>query len=498
MNQENRPSAEFVLETVERAGIGHARTDRDGIILYMSPAFSRKGTLVPDPPPKKPWYTLDHAAPARHDMRAQVWRHFIERAQPWQGIVQWHLSPKEVNFFEGTASYADDGTVILVMNDRTSKVQADKRVEDMIALYSQILRDLPVALAVTDLDGKVTYMNEFLPRRLNRPASSFYGKTLTQSFGNHLTEVAEEVINRFPKDGSEPEGLTLTLKQEAGTGTWLAYAQPLLDAKGERVATLNLAIDRTERTRLREEHTRLTEAMYEAQNISALNDFAGNLAHELSNILHPVAFYARKLSNVAKKDTCTEYAAKINKGVMAAGDILRRTMSLTGRDSDSAEPCDLKAILTETLSSARDLAPPGLIYKEHLPEEPVWAEVGRTGFRQVLLNLLNNAAQAMNYLGTVTITLELRDEDIPDGIARAETGQAICLCIEDEGPGIDPDMIERIFEAFVTTKSAGRGVGLGLSVVKGLVTGWGGTVTAACRPGGGAAFSVWIPGPSME
>ncbi|MEM9234474.1 MAG: PAS domain-containing protein, partial [Pseudomonadota bacterium] len=287
MTDHHRPPDNLVLEAMDQARIGYARTDRDGVILFMSEAFAYQGEteLVDrDQAFKIPWFQLDHASDARKDMRAQVWKHFISHDAPWSGIIQWHLQDGGIRFFQGTATHVGDGTAILVINDRTSKILADKKVEETIDLYRQVLKDLPVAVAVTDLEGKVTYINEFLPNRFDRPTEEFYGKTITESFGNGLTELAEKVSAQHIANNRDIEGVVLNLTQrDGGVGTWLVNARPLFDAKGNRMATLNVAIDRTESRRLREEHTRLTEAMFEAQKISTLNDFAGNLAHELSN-----------------------------------------------------------------------------------------------------------------------------------------------------------------------------------------------------------------------
>lgn len=492
------PPPEKVLAAMEQAKIGHAVTDRAGMLLYMTDAFAVQGYVEEERIATEPWYRLDHASEARKNMRAEIWRHFVARAAPWQGIVNWHLADGKLRFFEGTASPLENGNIILVLNDRTSKVLADKKVEDTISLYQQILSDLPVAVAVTDLEGKVTYINEFLPRRLNVPTSSFMGRTLTDSFGNDLTALAERVSDTFQPQNRGPEGIIIDLRgPRTGVSTWLVFARPLFNAKSERVGTINVAIDRSESRRLSEEHARLTEAMVEIQKLSALNDFAGNLAHELSNILHPVAFYARRLMTNPDTDKITDYANRINKGVMTAGQILRRTLGLASNDNRKAAPCDIREALAETVASARDLAPQSLTYEMELPKGPVMAEVSPTALRQVLLNLLNNAAEAMRHVGHVSITLETVEEGIP-GEIECPAGKAIRLTIADTGPGIDPEIRDRLFDPFVTTKAPGRGTGLGLSVVKGLAANWGGAVTVTAPPEGGTAFSVWIPAPIME
>lgn len=104
----------------------------------------------------------------------------------------------------------------------------------------------------------------------------------------------------------------------------------------------------------------------------------------------------------------------------------------------------------------------------------------------------------MHYVGTVTVSLDIVRQNIPAGLSVEDGSSVILLRISDEGPGIEPEIMDSLFDPFVTTKTAGRGTGLGLSVVRGLVTAWGGTVTVESAPDTGAAFCVWIPAPGVR
>ncbi|MEM9422703.1 MAG: ATP-binding protein, partial [Pseudomonadota bacterium] len=275
--------------------------------------------------------------------------------------------------------------------------------------------------------------------------------------------------------------------------------RPLNEPNGTLSGVLTIAVDRTDSARLRKERTQFVSAIHESQKVEALNNFAGSLAHELSNILHPAGVYARQLSAHPDHPRRKEFAAKISHAALGAGRILRRTLSMAHTDHKSVEACNLVDIVNETLETAQDLAPKALSYQFNVdPEGPAYAKAQPGELRQVLLNLLNNAAEAMCYTGQISIDLTQGHEEPawPD-IIPSGTSPFARISIKDEGPGMESSIRQRIFEPFFTTKSAGRGTGLGLPVVQGLVTGWGGVVSVDTTIGQGTTFHVWIPQPNV-
>jgi signal transduction histidine kinase len=263
------------------------------------------------------------------------------------------------------------------------------------------------------------------------------------------------------------------------------------------IGALLVMVDRTDGALLRAERTRFAEALHEAQKVEAINNFAGSLAHELGNLLHPLAAYARMLAADPDHPQRADYAGKINQTALIAGRLVRRTLGLARTDAPEAAAIDIGEMVDEIMVFARDLAPQGLDYVFSRPSAAVPAGVRAGELRQVLLNLLNNAAEVMHYRGRITLELAAdvpRPADAAIGLGGAER---FCrITVRDTGPGIPETVRARIFEPFFTTKPDGRGTGLGLAVVQGLALRWGGGVTVESSPAG-AAFHVWIPRSSV-
>lgn len=477
---------ETVRAAAEQFGVGHGFADQRGYVFNASGALLDMAGLTEEDLLKGPWFLLDRTSDEKRRRRAEGWSRFIQGTDTWHGMIVWHRPDGGIRHIESTAMHVDNNLIMLVMLDRTDRAESNQRADDSQRIMRQTLQHLPLAVAVTDLDDKVTYMNDYLPQRLNRSRESFYGKTLTELFGNRFTELAKWFIERFDEHDDQPEGIIEDIVTEAGEEqAWLVSARPLSNSLGEHVANLNVAIERTESRRLRREHAELAKAMYEAQKISALNDFAGSLAHELSNILHPVGYYARQLAAHPEGENVTAYARKVDEGIVRAREILRRTLTLADGPRKSETSCDVTEIVRETIMSAAELSPSSLTHVLHAPDTPIFATIKASELRQVLVNLLNNAAEAMHFVGTVTVRLEHIAAGTPDA-------GLIQLQVSDEGPGINPEIRDRLFDPFVTTKPPGSGTGLGLAVVQKLVETWGGTVTIGAA-GVGTTFCVVFP-----
>lgn len=485
-----------ILAAVEMADIGHAVTNRAGHILDSSPTFRKQMEFQsPGDYVDLPWFRLDPAPRSMHRERQALWDEFITDGNRWQGVVRWHLHDGSIRYFEGTAIPFEEDRVILITNDRTDRVNANRSLREAEELQRQVLAELPLSVCVTQTDGTIIYINHYLPHRLGKGRNGFIGQTMTSAFGKEMQPLTDAIFQKVIATGSAVDAGIVELEDGPLAGThWLCYGRPLETAKGALSGTLTIIADRTDSIKLRLERTRFAEAIHETQKIAALNNFAGNLAHELSNLLHPVGAYARMLHAAPDHADRIDYTDKINQGVMAAGRILRRTLSMAHKDASPIAQSDLVPLIAETVASAGDLATADLSYRFDAPQGEILATYQPGELRQVLLNLLNNAAEAMQYRGCISITLQggldrPRDLDImPVG-----TPPFARISITDEGPGIAPEIRERIFEPFFTTKPMGRGTGLGLPVVRGLVTAWGGFVSAAPEPGPGTTFHVWIP-----
>jgi signal transduction histidine kinase len=150
--------------------------------------------------------------------------------------------------------------------------------------------------------------------------------------------------------------------------------------------------------------------------------------------------------------------------------------------------------MTATVRFVRDLIPSTIELRSEISADAGRALINRTEFTQVIVNLAQNAADAIDRAGTISITTKIVNLGGHRAIQRhLSDGRYYRVSVKDTGSGMAAETLKRIFEPFFTTKPAGKGTGLGLSVVYGIVTGWGGSVSADSVVGEGSVFDVYIP-----
>ena len=485
---------EEIVAALDLAEIGYLLCDADGRAHSASPAFRRTAGLGPDDPlPTEPWFLADEAPDPIKAERLAGWRALLATRSDWHGWVRWHRGGR-VRVLEGTARVLGEDRVLLLSNDRTDRFEASRALEEREAVQATILDDLPLSVALQAPDGRLIYLNNYLPRRLGVDRRRLIGRRPNEIGALQIAPDVEAMLTAAREDVAALTGRLVAVSDGPLAGTqWAFYGVPITDRDGALLQYLSVAADRTADLVLAREREEFAQAVARTQRVAAINDFAGALAHELSNILHPVGTYARRLARDPDREDRAALAAQIEAATMTAGRILRRTLTM-GRAEDAApRPVAITPLIEDVIASARDLAPPSLSYELTVTGDATGL-LQPTEFRQVLLNLLNNAADAQHYRGTIRVTVrEAGHVQTGARFAPLSTGPWVRVTVADEGPGIDPEALPRLFEPFYTTKTEGRGTGLGLPVALGLVTAWGGTISVRSRPGRGARFTVWIP-----
>ena len=485
---------EEIVAALDLAETGYVLCDAAGLVHSASPAFRRSVGLGPDEAfPTEPWFLADDAPDHVKAERSAGWRVLLETRRDWHGWVRWHRADG-VRIMEGTARVLGDDRVLLISNDRTDRFEVSRALAEHEEAQRTILDDLPLSVALQAPDGRLIYVNNYLPQRLGVDRRRLLGRRPNDIGALQIAPDVEAMLTTARNEAAPLTGRLVEVHKGSLAGTqWAFYGVPIRGWDGAMVQYLSVAADRTADRVLAREREEFAQAMARTQRVAAINDFAGALAHELSNILQPVGTYARRLARDPNREDRATLAAQIESGVMNAGRILRRTLTL-GRAEDAApRPVPLRPLVEEVVGSVRDLAPSTLRYEVSVRGEPSGL-VQATEFRQVLLNLLNNAADAQHYRGEIRVSVR-RAGHVPTGgrFAPMSTGPWACVTVTDEGPGIAPDAMPRLFEPFYTTKREGRGTGLGLPVALGLVTAWGGTISVRSRPDKGARFTIWIP-----
>lgn len=225
------------------------------------------------------------------------------------------------------------------------------------------------------------------------------------------------------------------------------------------------------------------EKNLQEQRLEALGELAGGMAHEINNLLQPALLNTEILEDSLPKDQgLDELLPDLKNALLQIGYIVQHTLKFARKNQTTlAETLNLVPLLKEEISYLSSLIPASVQLDCLYPQtDELFVSLNKTEFSQVITNLINNAVHAMDRKGKLTVTLEKKQEDA-------------YLSITDTGCGMSPATKAKIFEPFFTTKKLGEGTGLGLSVVHGLINGWGGAITVESTLGKGSTFCIKIP-----
>jgi two-component system, cell cycle sensor histidine kinase and response regulator CckA len=284
--------------------------------------------------------------------------------------------------------------------------------------------------------------------------------------------------------------LQFRLRRKDGVIRWVRDDRQLLrDSAGQPVEIVGCWTDITERRQL-EEHLR------QSQKMEAFGQLAGGVAHDFNNLLTIIQGYVGVLQEGehSAQDRANGLAT-IGKAADRAANLTRQLLTFTRRQLFQTRPVDLNEVVAGTREMLQKLVGESITLKtEYLP--------GRAGIladqhmlEQILINLAANARDAMPAGGGLVLSTarcEIADE--PAGAqGESRPGPHICLSVTDTGCGIAPENLSRIFEPFYTTKGVGKGTGLGLASVYGIVKQHEGWIEASSRVGEGTTFRIFFP-----
>jgi len=264
-----------------------------------------------------------------------------------------------------------------------------------------------------------------------------------------------------------------------------------------RLARLGPAIARSRRDFGERRARRAAEArLRQAQKMEVVGQLAGGVAHDFNNLLGVILGYGELLmKHLAGDDASTSRLAQILKAASRGASLTRQLLAFSRQQPLEAKPLDLNSIVTGMEPMLRRLISEDIQIVTVLDERLHRVKADPTQVEQVLMNLAVNARDAMSAGGRLTIetgNVELGDSYLathPD----AKPGPFAMLAISDSGHGMDAETLSHVFEPFYTTKEQGKGTGLGLATVYGIVRQSAGHVEVYSEPGRGTTFKVYLP-----
>ena len=257
-------------------------------------------------------------------------------------------------------------------------------------------------------------------------------------------------------------------------------------------------VDITDRKKAEEGQQKLREHLQQAQKMEAIGTLAGGIAHDFNNILGAIIGYAEMAEeDIPAGSMVKNDIEQVLKASHRAKDLVKQVLAFSRQAEAELIPIQPVVILKEAIKMLRSSLPTTIAIQQDIDPESGFVLADPTQIHQIAMNLCTNAFHAMEETGgTLTINLKKKTlslPDIPTTEPNIQPGDFLQMSIEDTGTGIAPEILEKIFDPYFTTKEVGKGTGMGLAIIHGIVKSYNGFITCQSRLNQGTVFQVYLP-----
>ncbi len=368
--------------------------------------------------------------------------------------------------------------------DVTERVQK----EEQLSQLADIVASSDDAIIGKNLQSVITTWNRGAEKIFGYTAQEMIGSAIARLIPDDRRHEEESLVARVNSGESVEHFETIRRTKSGRLIEVFVTASPISDAAGTVVGMSTVSRDISERKKLERQ-------FYRAQRMESIGTLAGGIAHDLNNVLSPIIFSLDLLrASIADEET-QELLAVLHASAEHGAEMVRQVLSFARGVEGKRLEVDVAALLTDVSRIAHDtfLKHISITSKASVDLHPVLGD--RTQLQQVLMNLCVNARDAMPQGGTLSVSaenvrLDARHDDAP---ASMKPGEYLRLRVQDSGIGMSPEVMERIFDPFYTTKELGKGTGLGLSTSLAIVESHGGFMRVYSERGRGTTFAIYLP-----
>jgi PAS domain S-box-containing protein len=388
-----------------------------------------------------------------------------------------------------------DGAItgyVTVNRDVTVRKRAEAALRASQERLARILETSSEGILIVDVEGRAEFVNARAARLFDSAPEALMGRPLLELVREGVRDNARVDLEAVLRGESVKR--EFTMPRPDGSAVWINLSwSALRDVEGRVTGAVALYMDVTE-------HRRAREQLLQAQKMEAVGRLASGIAHDFNNLLVSILSCSGfLLESLPADDARREDAAEIKAAGDRAAQLVRQLLAFARKSPYCPAAIELGAIVRRVESLLRRAMGEEVKLSISLATEPWSARIDTGQLEQVLMNLVVNARDAMPAGGELRIATRNETlgrpsdrDDVP------EAGRYAVLTVSDTGCGIAAEVLPKIFEPFFTTKEEGRGTGLGLSTVYGIVEEAGGKVTVSSAVGQGTTFTVYLPACAPE
>ena len=417
-----------------------------------------------------------------------------EQIRDHTGVLHWHLTTK--------APLRDqagriNGLVAICYNI-TERKQAEAALKESEAQFRAMFELASIGMAQAD-----PRTGQWL--RVNQKMCAITGYRADELLEMRVSEITHpddrpqdwELFQRVIRGETPDYRLEKRYVRKDGSTAWVNVNMTVIrDAAGQPVRTMATIEDISERKQAEAAHALLEAQLRQSQKMEVVGQLAGGVAHDFNNILTVIVMQGEeaRADQTLSPDT-REALVAIQRAAESATSLTRQLLLFSRRQIMQPQRLDLNDVVTSLSKMLRRTLGENIQFQLNLCAQPLWTQADPGMMDQVVMNLAVNARDAMPAggrltIGTAAVTLDTEQAGRNPAAAPGRYG---VLTVQDTGSGIPPEILPHIFEPFFTTKDVGKGTGLGLATVFGIVKQHGGWIEVESPPGQGSTFRIYLP-----
>lgn len=364
-----------------------------------------------------------------------------------------------------------------------------KEHREEMARLSMAVEQAAELIIITDENGIIQYVNPAFEQCTGYSRKEVTGqKPSILKSGLHDNNYYKKIWDTIT-GGQVWQGNFTNKKKNGSLYIEEAAISPIRDGSGQ---IINYVAVKRDVTREKDMETQLIQM----QKMDAIGTLAGGVAHDFNNILSAIIGYSEiALYDVNENSDAAENINHVLTASLRAKDLVNQILSFSRIGEEKRGPVQLSNVILESIKLIRASLPTSIVIHKDIKAEDEHILGDSTRLQQVLINLCTNAAHAMNNSGALEISLEnvYLDESEASVFPDLLPGHHVKLTVSDSGTGMEQETLERIFDPYFTTKEKGKGTGLGLTTVHGIVRGHNGAIHVKSETGQGTTFELYFP-----
>ncbi len=410
---------------------------------------------------------------------------FSVESESW--TADGRATPVEVR--TGRIPFRGKPAVLLHVRDISARKTAEAAARSSEMLFHAVWENSVDGMRLTDADGKVIAINEAYCKLVGISRSEIEGKPLTSVYADseHPDQMLQDYCKRFQSRNIKRQAES-RLVMRTGKSLTLEFTASFVELRGREPMVLTIFRDVSNQKKLEEQFR-------QAQKMEAIGQLAGGVAHDFNNILTVIHGHASLLLADSRLPESAASSQQIIESVERAAALTRQLLTFSRRQVLETRRLDINEVVSRMGSMLGRLLGEDVTMQVRYWPQPAFVQADRGMVEQIILNLAVNARDAMPKGGQISLQINPCDIDQShvQQQPQARAGRFVCLSVTDTGTGIPADVLPHIFEPFFTTKEVGKGTGLGLATVYGIVKQHSGWLEVETEAGRGTSFKIYLP-----